>query len=254
MGVDADAFVRQIPAFSSRNHPEKIKALGWFLHTHRARERFTAKDVRDCYDVAHLDQPADMNRFLRSLTEKRPRELLRDAQGYRLAQAVRERLDRELGKAQTVLVVETMLTDLPGKIADDAERLFLNETLTCYRHGAFRAAIVMAWNLAYDHIARWVLADMQRLADFNAAIPKRNPRKAHLAIVKREDFEELKEDETVDIVGGLPGMSGNVKRLLKEKLGRRNTYAHPSTLRVERAQVDDMITDLVNNVVLNLRL
>jgi hypothetical protein len=112
----------------------------------------------------------------------------------------------------------------------------------------------MAWNLAYDHLARWVLADTQRLADFNAGIPRRNPKKAHITITRREDFEELKEDEVVDVIGGLPGFSGNIKRLLKEKLGRRNTYAHPSTLVVERAQVDDMITDLVNNVVLSLKL
>lgn len=247
-------FVSSIPGFSSKNHPEKIKAFGWFLRTHVGQDRFGALDIRRCYEDTHLDQPANTNRFLESLAEKKPPELLKDARGYRLAQAVREKLDRELGKAEAVVVVEKMLTDLPGKIADQGERLFLSETLVCYRHGAFRAAIVMVWNLAYDHLTRWVLADTQRLADFNAGIAKRNPKKSHVKIVKREDFEELKEDETVDIVGGLAGISGGVKKLLKEKLGRRNTYAHPSTLKVERAQVDDMITDLVNNVVLNLKL
>jgi hypothetical protein len=195
-----------------------------------------------------------MNRFLASLAEKRPPDLLKDAKGYRLTQHVRERLDRELGKVEAVVTVEKMLTDLPGKIADEGERLFLQETLTCYRHGAFRAAIVMVWNLAYDHLARWVLADPVRLAAFNAGIPKRNPKKAHVTIVKRDDFEELKEDETVDILGGLPGISGGVKKLLKDKLGRRNTYAHPSTLTVGRPHVDDMIFDLVQNVVLTLTL
>jgi hypothetical protein len=98
------------------------------------------------------------------------------------------------------------------------------------------------------------MADPGRLAAFNAAIPKRNAKKAHVMIAKREDFEELKEDEVVDIVGCLPDINGGTKKLLKEKLGRRNTYAHPSTLKIERAQVDDMITDLVNNVVLTLKL
>jgi hypothetical protein len=84
--------------------------------------------------------------------------------------------------------------------------------------------------------------------------PKRNPKKVHIVISSRQGFDELKEDEAVDIIGTLPGISNGVKKLLKEKLGRRNSYAHPSTLTVERAQVDDMITDLVNNVVLPLRL
>ena len=56
--MDVNEFVRQIPSFSSKNHPEKIKAFGWFLHTHAGRDRFTAVDVRRCYDDAHLDQPA----------------------------------------------------------------------------------------------------------------------------------------------------------------------------------------------------
>jgi hypothetical protein len=89
---------------------------------------------------------------------------------------------------------------------------------------------------------------------FNAGIPKRNPKKAHVVITSRDDFEELKQDETVDIVGSLPGITGGMKKTLKEKLGRRNTYAHPSTMTITRASVDEMVTDLVNNIVLALTL
>lgn len=247
-------FVRSIPNFAARNHPERIKAFGWFLHTHRGVAAFSAANITKCYRDADLNEPGNMARFLDSLTEKKPPELLKDSRGFRLSQAVRAKLDAELGKADVVIVVEKMLTELPGKIADEGERLFLIEAITCYRHSAFRAAIVMVWNLAYDHLARWVLADQQRLADFNAGIAKRNKSKAHITIKTREDFEELKEDEMLDILGYLPGFSGNVKRMLKEKLGRRNTAAHPSTLTIGRSQVDDMITDLVNNVVLSFKL
>ncbi|MGI8400609.1 MAG: hypothetical protein ACR2NS_03250 [Gemmatimonadaceae bacterium] len=252
--MDIKDFVRGIPNFAAKNHPERIKAFGWFLHAHRGVATFSPADVTTCYRDTDLDQPANMGRFLDSLGEKKPPELLKDSRGFRLSQAVREKLDRELGKADVVLVVERMLTELPGKIADEGERLFLIEAITCYRHSAFRATIVMAWNLAYDHLARWVLADPQRLADFNAGISKRNPKKAHVTIKTRDDFEDLKEDEMIDILGYLPGFSGNVKRMLKEKLGRRNTAAHPSTLTIGRSQVDDMITDLVFNVVLAFKL
>lgn len=247
-------FVRQVTDFARKNHSEKIALFGWFLHTHRGQERFSAAEIRRCYDDVHLTPPGNVNGSVDALTEKQPPDLLKDVQGYRLAHQLRDRLDRTLGRAQTFVEVEKLLLDLPGKIADQGERIFLAETLTCYRNGAFRAAIVMSWNLAYDHVARWVLADAQRLANFNAGISKRNPKKAHVVITRREDFEELKEDETVDILGTLPGITGGMKRILKEKLGRRNTYAHPSTLTVGRPHVDDMIFDLVNNVVLNLEL
>jgi hypothetical protein len=252
--VTIEEFVRGIPNFAAKSHPDRIKAFGWFLHAQRNVAGFKTADITKCYRDTHLDEPANMARFLDSLTEKKPPELLKSGGSYRLSQPVRERLDRVLGTAEMVVAVEKMLTDLPGKITDEGERLFLNEALTCYRHGAFRAAIVMVWNLTYDHVARWVLADAQRLAEFNTGIPKRNPRKAHVTIATRDSFEDLKEDETVDIFGALTGVSANVKRALKEKLGRRNTFAHPSTQTITRAQVDDMITDLVNNVVLHFTL
>jgi hypothetical protein len=252
--LEPDDFIRQIPGFGAKSHSEKIKLFGWFLHTHRGEDRFSAADIGRCYDAVHLDQPGNLYRSVEALTEKRPPELLKDARGYRLAQQVREQLDRVLGRAQTVVVVEKMLTDLVGKLSDEGERLFLAETITCYRNGAFRAAIVMAWNLAYDHLARWVIADPARLAAFNLGIPKRNKSKAHISIASRDDFEELKEVETIEIAAHLPGITGGMKKSLKEKLDRRNTYAHPSTMTISRASVDEMIIDLVENIVLKLKL
>ena len=252
--MDAREFVASDPDFARKNHPKRIKAFGWFLHVHEQRERFNAGDIRRCYDVCDLNQPANMARFLESLSEKTPPELLHDAGGYRLSQPIRGQLEREYGGVDSVVTIERMLADLPGKLSDEGERVFLVETLLCYRYKAYRAAIVMVWNLAFDHLLRWVLADPGRLMEFNAGIAKRNPSKAKVVIDSRDDFEDLKEDEIIDIVGHVSGISNGLKRLLKEKLGRRNTYAHPSLLHVERAQVDDMITDLINNVVLVLPL
>jgi hypothetical protein len=252
--LELDEFIRQIPGFGAKSHSEKIKLFGWFLHTHQGQNAFAVPDIRRCYDAVHLDEPGDLYGSINALTHTSPPDLLRNATGYRLAHQVRERLDQALGRSESVVVVEKMLTDLVGKLADEGERLFLAETLTCYRNGAYRAAIVMAWNLAYDHLLRWILDDAGRLAAFNAGIPRRNRTKAHVTIAGRDDFEELKEIETIDIVGNLPGITGGMKKTLKEKLDRRNTYAHPSRMTVSRAQVDDMITDLVNNIVLNLKL
>jgi hypothetical protein len=245
--------ISQIPDFSEKNHPEKIKTFGWFLHVQRRIERFRMPDIRQCYNDSNLDLPANLGRFLDALAEKKPPELLKDSSGYRLAARVREQFDKRFGQSETVIVVEKLLSDLPGKIADEAERLFLAEALVCYRNGAFRAAIVMTWNLAYDHLLRWIMVDPVRLAQFNAGIGKRNPTKARIVVAGRDDFEELKEIEVIDIVANVPGVSGGMKKILKEKLDRRNTYAHPSILVAARSQVDDTITDLVSNVVLKLQ-
>jgi len=127
----------------------------------------------------------------------------------------------------------------------------LQEALACYRVGAFRASIVMTWNLAYDHLRRWIMSDSNRLAALNAAILVRYPKKA-LTIALADDFDDLKESEILEACRTAKLLSKNVFDILKEKLGRRNKAAHPSSIVVSQHQADDTITDLVNNVLLVL--
>src|SRR5437016_8921288 len=99
-------------------------------------------------------------------------------------------------------MVEKLLADLPGKISDHAERVFLEEAITCFRHKAYRAAIVMTWNLTYFHVCHYVLK--HKLAEFNAEYPKRHGgihKKAKApTIAKYEDFSsDLKESEVIEI-------------------------------------------------------
>src|SRR3954471_5183148 len=101
------------------------------------------------------------------------------------------------------------MQSLPGKISDEAERLFLTEALNCFRAKAFRATIVMTWNLAYDHLLNWILR--HHLAAFNPGIAGRNPKKASLRITKWDNFEELKESEVLDICGTTGIINGDVK-------------------------------------------
>ena len=151
-----------------------------------------------------------------------------------------------------------LLSELPGKIADEAERIFLKEAITCYHHKAFRAAIIMAWNLTYDHMARWIIADPARLTAFNSKIAERlggpNSRRGGTTIAKREDFDQLEEKEMIDIMGTaalLP--SSNEKKILDMQLTRRNMAAHPSLVTIDAPQADDTITSLVQNIVLVLK-
>lgn len=244
--------VRSIVGFANLPHAEKIKCFGWFLHEKDGKPRFQVADIRRCYNELHLDLPANLASSVEALALKKPPELLKQQGGYRLHGTIREKFERRFGATESTIVVEAALAALPSKVENESESVFLAEALTCYRHQAFRATIVMTWNLAYDHLLRWILKDAVRLAAFNTGISRRNSKKAHITIEKREDFEDLKEDEVVDIAASLPGVTANMKRVLKEKLGRRNTYAHPSTFVITKPQVDDMITDLVHNVVLRL--
>jgi hypothetical protein len=108
----------------------------------------------------------------------------------------------------------------------------------------------MVWNLAYDHLLRWVLADPQRLTAFNSKIVARvgQKRGTGLAIANREGFEDLKESEVVDICG----LAGLFTSANTNQLDKRNGAAHPSLVVIGQPNADDTIIDLVHNVVLAL--
>jgi hypothetical protein len=114
----------------------------------------------------------------------------------------------------------------------------------------------MVWNLTYDHLLNWILKDSCRIAAFQANIAGCvGPRKAaNINIAEREDFEDLKEFETIDICGtaGLFA-SDKTKKILEIQLTKRNMAAHPSMVVIGAPQAEDTISSLINNVVLVLK-
>lgn len=254
--MELNEFVAIVSGFASLSHPDKILHFGWFLHKHKQKATFTQADIRACYVDQHIQPPNLSDNFSRLLGRK-PKVLLEERGAYKLEHSMRQKLDDKYGEHETTIAVSALLRDLPGKVADEAQRIFLKEAITCYHHKAFRAAIIMSWNLTYDHMARWIVADSSRLAAFNAHIDARvgaTSRRAGTRIAKREDFEKLEEKEMIDIMGNaglLP--SANTKKILEMQLTRRNMVAHPSLIFADAPQADDAITSLVQNVVLVLK-
>jgi hypothetical protein len=194
--------------------------------------------IRKCYERLNYDQP-NISRDMARLAERNPAELLRAATGYRLEARARAALDAKYGQAVSSIAVAQLLAELPSKVPAIHETDFLREALSCYRVKAFRAAIVMVWNLAFDHVLHWLLADPARLQTFNARIPVRFPNKRHqIQIVSFDDFEDLKESEVIEVASSAGLLTGDVVKILQKELTRH--------------QAEGSITDLVNNVVLKL--
>ena len=188
------------------------------------------------------------------MAESKPPDLVKVRGGYKLERSIRASLDAKHGVHHSIVQVSKLLADLPGKVPDIAEKNFLAEAMKCYRVEAYRACVVMTWNLAYSHLLHWILDNATRLGNFNAAIPRRYPnKKPPILIAKYDDFEELKESEVIEVCNTAGLVNSNIIRILREKLGKRNTAAHPASVVVVQSQADDVVTDLVNNVVLVLK-
>lgn len=251
--MELTEFISLVSDFRALSVPDKILHIGWFLHAQRNRERFDVEVVRQCLNELHMEVPTNLARDVSRLAERKA--LLKDASGYRLHHDQRVAFDSKFGELPDTLLIPQLLNDLPGKISDKGERLFLSEALNCYHAKAFRATIVMAWNLAYDHLLHWILKEPARLAAFNGKIAaKVGAKRASITIVTREDFEDLKESEVLDICGSA-GLfaSNNTKRVLGIQLTKRNLAAHPSLVEIAKPHADEAVYDLVENVVLALR-
>jgi hypothetical protein len=144
------------------------------------------------------------------------------------------------------------LTALVGRISGDAEQRFLAEAIACLTVKANRAAVVMVWLMTLDHLQRYVLA--RKLNEFNAAWAARadcNGRR----IAIQDDFLEIRDESSfIEILRSATIVTKDVRKILDEKLGFRNTCAHPNDIVIPDSKVLATIEDLVYNVILKYAL
>lgn len=244
----------RISGYGSIKEIELIKVVMWWAHTYAGREWIDTEYLRVCYGQLGRAVPnGGFTSFLRSLAERKPPHVIKTRSGYKLEHRIADELTSAYGQREAAIRVDKLLTDLPVKLANPEEKAYLEETLICFRHKAFKAAVVMAWNVAYDHVCHWVLADSQRLAAFNAQLAKTYAKKNYPAISSRDSFEDPKESEVIQVLASASLINGAIHTVLKEKLDRRNKAAHPSGLIVTQPTAEDVISDLITNVVLKLQ-
>ncbi|HAH48399.1 hypothetical protein [Gimesia sp.] len=160
-----------------------------------------------------------------------------------------EARERKLIEIKAGYVLEE-LRQLPTQIqlTQAQDRLF-DETIFCIERGAWRAAIVMGWNFAYDYIRQWVFDN--RLADFNNSLTTKYKIKAgdsrYKAIVNYEDFFNGNPDERTVIntcfLANIIG--GKVRDELWQHLRRRNSVAHANSRFPIQEQACSFIRDLI---------
>ncbi len=243
---DLAHFIEPVEEFAGRAAPFKAEVFAWFLHEIKQMKVFQAADIGTCFDEMHIPRPPNIPTVLTRLCEKRPARLIKDSKGYRLSAPAREEMAKLLPVRAWSVRTTQILTSLLDRVSNPVQRTFLSETLVCFRHGAYRASIVMAWNLAFAEVLDRIL--ITHLTEFNAQLSKVHPKAA--LVTKRSDFEELKESKIIEIARGAGILSGSTAKILSEKLAKRNTVAHPSVVTILPVTAEEVIADLVENVIL----
>jgi hypothetical protein len=248
---DLRAFIAGINGFARWGHADKVRMFAWLQHFLRNKPRFGARDVNWCYKALSYE-PGNTSRSLRDMEGK---DLLKDTNGYYCEGKFLAKYNDKYGTHDVTLNVRQQIKDLINYVPDIAEKDFMKEAEICLRHDAGRATIIMVWNVAFYHLCQFILK--HHLAAFNARYPIRLPGKHKNAsiktIVNYDDFAvDLTERDVIEICSSANIITADVYRILVEKLGKRNSAAHPSTIHVKQVQAEAFIDELVRNVVLVL--
>lgn len=247
-----EELVEPIENFSNWSDADKIRFFAWYLHSKVGKDRFITADIRNCYEQLNLNKPSDINPYLFSMSKRKPPEILRNKSGYCLERRIRDIYEEKYGKRLATIKVDQILSELPLKISNPSEKIFLEEAINCHRFKAFRAAIVMTWNLVYDHFCNYIFDNPNILNEFNVQLPKSFPKARISVIVKKEDFGELKESEVLQISRSSNIISNDLNKVMKEKLDKRNIAAHPSSVLIYPHTAEEFIIDILNNVFLKM--
>jgi hypothetical protein len=249
-------FLRSIPNFREFSRKSKILLLAYYLRQYKGILEFKAEDIEAvCKGV--LKPPSDLKVQLRLLGRGKNSLLAKGGATdvFSLNMPGMDEVESYLaGTDPATAVVDAMIADalaylkkVIAKLGDDNQRKFMAEAVSCLAVDAPRATIVMAWAGAIDHLYDFVLK--HKIADFNAALAKRTDRHAKIVVATKDDFGDIKETVFIEVARSAGVITNDVRKILDEKLGVRNTCAHPSTVEIHRSKVVNFIEELVDNII-----
>jgi hypothetical protein len=249
MEDDLRSFIAGVSGFAEIGHADKVRMFAWLQHHLFKKVHFNTADINLCYDKLSYQQ-SNTSQYLKNM--EKAGELLKDSTGYRCEGKFRAAYDTKYGVHQVTLNVRQMVKELVNILPELEEKDIFQEAMVCLKYDAGRAAIIMVWNIAFYHLCKYIL--VHRLPDFNNRIPVRYPGKwkaASMPLIKKyEDFgDEMSEREVIEVANSAGIIDGGMFKVYLEKLGKRNSVAHPSTQHVSQVQAEGFIDDLITNTV-----
>jgi hypothetical protein len=244
------AFLLSLPDFR-RLSARSLILLAAYHMLRGGQTNFNRRELVSALEGGGVPTPARLGSVLVDLSSKKMAPLLKvPGKRYALSVFGQKEVQEyvESTPAATARAPLSALAALVGRLPGDVEQRFLAEAIACLEVKANRAAVVMVWLLTVDHLQRHVLAHGR--PEFNAAWAARGDCRGR-QITLQDDFLEIRDESTfIEILRSATIITKDVRKILDEKLGFRNTCAHPNDIIVPESKVLAAIEDLVYNVVL----
>lgn len=243
-----EEFVSRFDGFSTWDKRKQIDYICYYLTAINQKQGISPKEIHECFHQLSLKDYGRTPQYLSENARDTKGKYVRVTDsGYRLERSIFDEIDDAVKNEPTKIQVSAQLADLVTKIKNTNEKLFITEAINCYRVEAYRATIVLVWILTIDHLQNHIFGN--KLNEFNTALA-RNPDKKISKIVNYDDFGELKESKFIEVSKSAGIISNDVRKILDEKLGIRNSAAHPSGIAFSSHKTTEYILDLISNIVL----
>ncbi len=249
-------FLSQIPNHAEFSRSSKILLFAYYLRKFGALAEFKSADIRRTFREALIRIPSDLTTLLRELSRgsKSPLILGRVRNTFALSIHGVDEVEGILpagfaspAAASYSDTAKEYLAKVLSRMPAGNRKDFLAEAISCLGVGARRSSVVMTWLVAMDHLYEYVL--VHNLADFNTALHKRTDAASRVTIANHDDFGDIKESVFIEVCRSAGIVTPDVRKILDEKLGFRNSCAHPSSITVGEAKGVSFIEDIVDNVI-----
>ena len=240
-------FYATIPNRDDLSKGELANMFAYYLQVELGRASVETAELKRCFFLCDLGSPTWLATHLTNNAKGKGAIYVKAAKGYRLHARERERLAGLFGPALAITQTSAPMKAIHDDLPHGAQRDFLDEAIRCYAAGCNRAAVVMFWLFLLDHLYDLVLSK-HKLA-FDAVLAANTDRRVKItSITKRDDFGEIPEGKFIEFIRSASIISNDVRKILDQKLGTRNTAAHPSTVKLAQSKANDFFDDLIENV------
>jgi len=239
-------FIDKVDGFDLLKQIEQVKLLAYFYTITHGKNDFSPSEIRDCFILENLKTPTNVAQYFPKLTEGKNPIFVKKGNNYSFHRSSKKELDELFLVNKHSQQTSTTLRNLLPKLTSKEQISFLDEAVSCFEIKCYRASIIMTWLLTIDAIYEMILT--RYLAEFNTAI-QANGQYKKVIITKKEDFNDLKEADFITLLRVGKIFSGDIRKILLEKLDFRNTAAHPNTIVIKETKAISFIEDLIENVI-----
>lgn len=247
-----EEFIDKVDGFDELTGSEKCDYFVYFLTEFKLLPGVKPKDVENCFGELRIRPYSNIPQYLRNNCKKRPGshpKFIQQKELYHLERRRKEDIKSTIHIDKPFIETNKTLRSLLTHVLHRSEHDFLDEAIKSFEVEAFRASIVMVWLLTLDHLYEYIL--QHKLVDFNVVLSKNTDKRVKVSkVTQKDDFSDIPEGKLIEFCRSAGVISNDVRKVLEEKLGTRNSAAHPSNIKIGRGKAFDFIEDLVNNVIL----